>query len=145
MKFKITLLVCLSVFLSGCIFAPILSSINESGVTEKGRQFSFNQSVKEFNSALFWQNYPKAQRFALTDSDLDIKSSLTGGDKNARVVEVKVEDVNFIEDSYTAEVSLALRIQEYETMIVAPKSQKQTWVYSLEDGWKIKTLSALEG
>lgn len=145
MKSRIALLLVLSMLLSGCIFAPILSSINESGVTETGRQFSFNQSVKEFNSALFWQNYPKAQRFALTESDIDIKKSLTGGDKNARVIEAKVEDVNFIEDSYTAEVSLALRIQEYDTMIVAPKSQRQTWVFSLEDGWKIKTLSALEG
>lgn len=145
MKLKIVIVLLLSLLLSGCVLAPLMSGINESGMTENGRQFSLNRSVKEFSSALFWQNYSKAQRFALVDGDLNVKQSLTGGASNARVVEAKVEDVYFTEDSYKAEVSMSLRVQDYDTMIVAPKNQKQSWVYSMEDGWKLKSLSALEG
>lgn len=138
------LLAVASVF-SGCIMAPVVGSIQESGLTESGLQTALNDAVKEFNNALFWQNYAKARTFASEEDAVNLNSTLAAKKEQGRVVESKVEGVNYIDDSYKAEVDVAVRVQNFSTMIVANQVDKQVWKFSIYDGWKLESISRIEG
>jgi hypothetical protein len=139
------LLVVLATLLSGCIMAPVVSSIQESGLTESGRQIALNDAIKEFNSALFWQNYAKARTFALEENMGDLHRALVAKKEQGRVVDSKVEGINYTDDSYKAEVDVAVRVQNFSTMIVASQVDKQVWKFSIYDGWKLESISSIEG
>lgn len=131
--------------LSGCIMAPVIGTIQEAGLTESGRQGTLNQALKDFNSALFWQNYSQAQTFAAEEFSKDVREQLSHKKNQGRVVESKIEGVQYLEDSYKAEVDVAVRIQNFSTMIVSDQTEKQVWNFSVYDGWKLQSISANEG
>ncbi len=126
---------------SGCLMAPVIGTIQEAGLTESGRQGSLPQTLKSFNSALFWQNYSQAQSFAAESSAQEVRTQLAQKKNQGRVVESKIEGVNYLEDSYKAEVDVAVRIQNPNTMIVSNQLEKQIWNFSVYDGWKLQSIA----
>lgn len=138
----LTFLVILSVsLLSGCILAPSIGSVQKAGITESGRKQTLGESVKSFNTALFWENYPLANSFAAKENIDNIKVELQKKRSDGRVVESKIENIVFNNDAYIAEVDVLHRVQSLSTNIVSPITEKQEWVFSLYDGWRINALS----
>lgn len=131
-------------FLQGCLFAPGINSIQKAGLTESGRRSSLDESIKSFQTALFWENYPLAQDFVAEDKVEDVRAQLKEKREIGRIVESKVEAVNYYDDSYKAEVDLLVKVKDASTMLVTPQTERQVWVFSVYDGWKLDTIGEQE-
>ncbi len=135
---RYNLLLCALSVLSGCILAHPIASVQDSGITESGRKGTLDQTVKGFNTALFWENYSLANGYATETKVEDIRAELKRQKEGGRIVESKIENVTFHDDAYKAEVDVTLKVQDFGTNTVQPKEEKQSWTFSVYDGWKLE-------
>ncbi len=142
--FLVVSLAAAALFLQGCLFAPGINSIQKAGLTESGRRGSLDDTVKSFQTALFWENYPLAQDYVAPDKVEDVRAKLKEKREDGRIVESKVEAVNYYDDSYRAEVDLMVKVKDSDTMLVTPQSERQVWVFSVYDGWKLDKIDDQE-
>jgi len=141
MKLGILSIVLCAAFLQGCILSPSINSIQKAGLTESGRKDTLNDAVKEFQTALFWENFPKAQGYASELNGQDVMAQLKQKRNEGRLVDSKVENVTFTDDAYKAKVDVSVRVKDDATNIVNSKNEEQSWIFSVYDGWKIDSIA----
>lgn len=123
--------------LAGCIFAPTIDSIQRSGLTEASRMRLLTVAVKDFCEGLQWGDDAVVLGLVTQRAQPVVREQLKSKSKDERTVESRVEEVVFSENAYKAEVEVTLRYYLAPFYIVRDRLEKQEWVYSLTDGWKL--------
>lgn len=123
--------------LSGCILAPTLDSIQKAGLTEASRMSLLTIAIRDFHEAMQWGDDGAVLALVSQDGQLAVREQLRGTSKDERVVESKVEEVMFSDSAYKADVEVTTRYYQAPFYIVRDRLEKQNWVFSLTDGWKL--------
>lgn len=123
--------------LQSCILAPFIDSFSQAGVTKNDRMRLLGEEVQRFNEALYWGRPDEALRFARADARATLQPGIRKLAKEEKVVDAKVEYVDFAEDAYSAEVNMVVRSYKVPVYIVQNRNEKQKWDFSLTDGWKL--------
>ena len=141
-KFGILSLIVLAI--SSCVLVPVIDSVKKAGLTEGDRQALLGKRVKAFHESLYWGSTDDALLFVEDESKEDVAQKLDGIGDSEKVIETKVKTVNFEDNSFTAKVSLTVRSYKVPYYVVNDRHEKQTWIFSLTDGWKLKSLEVVK-
>ena len=123
--------------LTGCIVAPLVDAFNKIGLTESDRVALLTPDVKGFNEALIWGDKSRALAYASEKSREKISEQLDELGEEMKVVDSKIKDIEFKEDSYKASVSTVMRYYKVPYYVVKNRKEIQEWVFDLQSGWKM--------
>ena len=137
---KIVLACVLAGCLSGCFLAPAIDSFNQLGVTESDRVKLLPQQIKRFQDALYWSSPQEALTYAAAENRTEISQQLRNKKAEERIVESKIENVDFKDNAYSANVEVSVRYFVVPYYIVSRRLEDQGWRFSLTDGWKLVSL-----
>ena len=125
----------ISLCLSGClILAPFIQAWKNVGATADDRRALLNQQMKKFGDALYWGK-GEAALFVDRSADASVRKGLTIDRDEIRVVETKLKNVEYSDDTYTAEVEFLIRFYRIPFYIVTDSKEKQIWKFHLGDNW----------
>ncbi|RMD85196.1 MAG: hypothetical protein D6808_05765 [Candidatus Dadabacteria bacterium] len=128
-------------FYSGCAaIAPSVIAVKEAGFTESGRKEAFNKSIRGFYSALFWQNIAQALDYVDENNRDSMFKWIRSFKRPNRIVDTKIESLTFDEGAFSAEVEVSRKIMNDDTRVVKTVVQKEIWVFSRMQGWKVKSV-----
>ncbi|MCB0318579.1 MAG: hypothetical protein KDD56_07465 [Bdellovibrionales bacterium] len=136
----IVFLLIICVTLSACPAVPLIQSFKDIGATESDRQTLLANEVKEFNISRYWGSSDALTRVTPDAQDLVRSEILRAKRSKERIVESNVEFMNFEEDAYKATVDLAVRYFSVPSYIVHERYERQHWVFSISEGWKMNNL-----
>ena len=145
---KLIIALCLSMFmLSGCFLAPAIDSFNKLGVTKADRMQLLQVNVKRFNEALYWARPEEALTYVADTHRTDIAKSLKDLKRSEKIMESNVEEVNFTEDAYGADIEVQVRYLSITrpTNVIQSRTEKQNWKFSVSDGWQLVSRAELVG
>lgn len=138
MKYKIlAILIMLLSALQGCFLAPTIDSVRRAGVTPASRRGLLPENIKKFHDALYWGTPTEIMRYVDEKGREVISKQVSDMQDKERVVESKVKNIEFDDDAYEAEVNVNVRSFKVGYYVVTDRIEKQTWAFSLSDGWKI--------
>ncbi len=126
-------------FLGGCIFAPTLDSISKAGFTKGDREGILSDSMKKFHDALYWGNPSQALAMVTDEGRENVLASIKKSKREERIVDSKVEMVDFKNDSFEAEVDVTVRYFQVPYYVVKDRTEREQWEFSLVDGWRLRT------
>ena len=130
---------------SGCaLVGALIDSYSRAGFTQGDREAYLAEAVRNFNEALYWNNQSKALSYVLDDVRATVVAELRRKKNEERVVETKIEEVTFSDNSYTADVELTIRSYRVPYYVVADHQQKQRWKFSTSSGWKLESLESID-
>lgn len=129
---------------SGCILVPAIDSFNKLGVAESDRQALLPQTLKKFQEQLYWGQRIEALKYAEEDSREAVAKALRPADEEQRIVESKIRGMDFTDNAYKAEVTIFTKFYKVPYYIVVQRIEKQSWRFSLSDGWKITAMEVEE-
>ena len=136
-----SLLLCLIVLLqSGCFLAPTIDSFKKVGFSEEDRKALLPNAVKTFSDARHWGEPGEAMRMAAEKNREQIKNLIRKEKKEQKIVEGKVDFVDFSENGTKAEVDVMVRYYKVPYFVVTDRMEKQIWEFSLTDGWQIVSI-----
>lgn len=141
----LTLLFAVSMSLSGCILVPFIQAFKETGATEGDRMALLSEEVKKFNAAVVWGNPTEAMTFVAPESQLKLSSQFKDKSEDERIVETKVDSVEWGDAARTATVSVKVRYFRVPVYVVNVRKEEQQWQFTLSEGWKIKDRVVNEG
>ena len=145
---KLIVAFCMSMcFLSGCFLAPAIDSFNKLGVTKADRMQLLPVNVKRFNEALYWARPEEALSYVADAQRADIAKSLKDLKRSEKIMESNVEEVNFTEDAYGADIEVQVRYLSITrpTNVIQIRTEKQNWKFSVSDGWQLVSRGELVG
>ncbi len=137
---KVVVALCLSLLcLSGCFLAPAIDSFNKLGVTKADRMQLLPVHVKRFNEALYWGRPDEALTYVADTHRTDIAKSLKDLKRSEKIMESNVEEVNFTEDAYAADIEVQVRYLSITrpTNVIQSRTERQNWQFSVSDGWQL--------
>lgn len=124
--------------LSGCILVPIVDGVKKIGVTKSDRMALLPERVASFNHAMYWGRSEDALAFTLPESRPEIVKSMKEAAKfQERIVETKVDFIDFDEDGTSATVDVTVKAFRVPVYVVSDTAKRQRWVFSLTDGWQL--------
>lgn len=126
---------------SGCVIAPFIESVRQVGATKSHRMELLEKEVNAFQAARYWKDMSVALGTAKESARPQIKEYLRGRSSNVKVVDSKIVDAEFSPDAFEAEVEVESRVYELNTLQVRTEREKQSWIFSIADGWKVLALS----
>jgi len=138
-KIKIKLLVLVLLILPGCILVPAMDSVRRAGLTESSRQGLLPESLKKFNEAMQWGNPQEALGYVDDANQEGIALQLQDLAEQEKVVEAKIVGIDFKENAFKAIVNVTVRAYKVPFYVVKDRKEKQTWRFSVSDGWKMQT------
>lgn len=127
--------------LGGCILVPLVDGVKQVGVTKSDRMALLSERVQRFNHALYWGRSDDALAFAVPERRAELSQALRAAAKNQeRIVETKVDYIDFSEDATAATVDVTVRAFRVPVYVVSDTARRQRWVFSFADGWRITAL-----
>ncbi|MCB0321032.1 MAG: hypothetical protein KDD60_08910 [Bdellovibrionales bacterium] len=128
---------------SGCaIFVPVIDSYKSIGVQRSDRERLLNKELVAFNQARFWG--PKGNTLQYVDEKAqEVMIDYLREQKEEKIVESQVDFVTFQEDAYEAKVSARVKFYRVPYYVVEEREESQSWVFSLSDGWKIRSIETV--
>ena len=138
----VTLVFCVLIVFntSGCVFAPAISGIQDAGLTESGRKQRLSRDLRDFHNALFWGNLNGALPYIQPESMSELRTVLLDKKKSGRIVDSKIEFVDFSEGAWKASVDVSTRVHDKATNIVKEVAEFETWNFTVQDGWKVESI-----
>ena len=134
---NLLLLLLLTALLSGCLFAPVIQEIQGFGMGPGDRQNKLSEDSRTFLDALYWKRAGLALGYAKPEFRDELKSILRGRSADERIVESRVDFIDFDEESYAAEVEVVVRYYIVPYYVVEERREIHNWSFSLGTGWKI--------
>lgn len=131
--------------LSGCIFVPFIDAFKKTGATEGDRMALLAPEVQRFSEAIGWGKKSEALTFVLDESKKDISGQLKKVGSEERIVDSKVDEVEWANDAYDAHVAVKVQYFLVPYYIVKTRVEQQHWVFSLAGGWKLKERVIVDG
>jgi len=135
----------LSVAVSGCIVVPFIQAFRETGATPSDRRALLEPETKKFSDAMMLGKRMKALSVVLPESRDDIGRQIKELGEGERVVEAKIDDVQWDDESMKATVYMKIRYYKVPFYIVETRMDEQHWEFSMGDGWKLRNMSVVEG
>ena len=136
MKYRVTSSI-LFLLLSGCVLAPAIDSVKRAGVLEGDRQNLLSQEIKHFSDVMSLGQPTKMLEFVAADRLSQIAPDLKKNFKNEKIVDCSVDDVQFSNDSYDADVKVRIKYYKVPVYVVDERLEHQRWTFSSSTGWKI--------
>lgn len=134
LKYLLFLLPCFLV--TSCIFVPFVESVRDIGATPSHRMALMNETLKDFKQTLSWSDNNRLGKFIREDKFREIIDKFEV-DKDTKVIDAKIERVEYANDVYEADVELLMRRYSLNTLVVKEIELNQKWSFSLTDGWKL--------
>ena len=131
--------------LSGCIFVPFIDAFKKTGATEGDRMALLAPEVQRFSEAIGWGKKSEALTFVLDESKKDISGQLKKVGSEERIVDSKVDEVEWANDAYDAHVAVKVQYFLVPYYVVKTRTEQQHWVFSLASGWKLKERVIVDG
>ena len=123
--------------LQGCILAPTIDSMRRAGMTASSRRSLLPENIKKFHDALYWGSPSEIMAYVDDDGWPEISKQIEEMQDKERVVESKVKNVEFDSGAFEATVNVTVKAFKIGYYIVTDRHEKQTWTFSMSDGWKI--------
>ena len=134
---SLTLALTLAVFIqTGCIFVPIIDGVKKVGLTKSDREALLTPKVKDFQDLVYWSKFQEAGVFIKEDVRGDQLRELSRKYKDYRLVDSKIDFIDFNESGDAATVSVTARRFKVPFYIVEDYAEDQKWEFSLSDGWR---------
>lgn len=92
------------------------------------------QQIKKFGDALFWGR-GEAALYADRNADPSVQKGLSIDRDKIKIVESKISNIEYSDDTYTAEVEYLIRFYRIPFYIVTDSKEKQVWKFHLGDNW----------
>ena len=128
----------ISAGLSSCqLVAGQIDSFKQLGVAKGDRENLLGQQIKKFYEKLYWNNPRGALEYVADDRRETIAREMRGIGQQERIVEYRIEFVEFSNDSYAADAEVAVRYYRVPYYAVNERVEKQRWDFSLTDGWRL--------
>jgi len=129
----------LAVFnLTGCgIFAPLIQSARSVGVTPSDRRNLLPEELAKFNNALYWGSFDDALSRTLPEAREEILTQIRKNRELERLVESKVDYIDYAEDAYSAKVEITTKYYRVPFYVVTDRNEQQTWKFTISGGWKL--------
>ena len=139
-------ILCFLCFLSsGCgLIAPIMGSVHSAGFTAGDRKALLPEELKKYNTALYWGSADEALSLVLPEGREAVVAQLRKSREKERLVESKVNFVDYDADGYTAKVEVEYKFYKIPVYIVTERREKQEWKFTLSDGWKLLSTAPAE-
>jgi hypothetical protein len=93
--------------------------------------------LKKFHETLSQGSVPGALKYATSDARIALAKQFEGLGESEKVVDAKVANVEFVESSYKALADISVRYFKIPYYVVHTRKERQEWVFSVSDGWKI--------
>jgi len=130
--------------LSCCLLVPFIDAFKQTGATEGDRMALLPPEVKKFTEAVGWGNKTEAMGLVAEEARKEIAKQLKGVGTEERVVESKVEDVEWFDSARSAKVELKVRYFMVPYYVVKTRTEQQKWIFALSSGWKLKERMVVE-
>lgn len=131
--------------LSGCILVPFIDAFKKTGATEGDRMALLAPEVQRFTEAIGWGKKTEALGFVLDESRKEISTQLKKIGSEERIVDSKVDEVEWANDAFDAHVAVKVQYFMVPYYVVKTRTEQQHWVFSLTGGWKLKERVIEEG
>jgi hypothetical protein len=131
--------------LSGCLLVPFVDAFKKSGATESDRMALLAPEVQRFTEAIGWGNRSEAMSFVVEESRKEISSQFKKLGSEERIVDSKVDDVEWINSAWEAKVAVKVQYYMVPYYVVKTRLEDQHWIFSVASGWKLKQRSISEG
>lgn len=126
-----------ALLLQGCFLAPAIDSFNKLGVTQGDREALLPQHMRRFQDALYWGDPQKALIYVQPAARPKISTQLRTRDDEERIVESRVDQVNFENDSYKASVEVTVKYYKVPFYVVTKRRESQEWDFDVTNGWQL--------
>jgi len=131
------ILVLLCYTLSGCFIVPFIQSFKEIGVTAGDRMQILEGDLKKFHYAVTAGRLGKVLRYVQEDSKGSFKEEFRNRRRDEKIVDIKVDFVDFEEGAYAADVEVLVKYYEVPYYIVNERFEQERWTFAVSSGWKI--------
>jgi len=130
---------CLSVLflLSGCFLAPFIGAFKDSGATQGDRERLLSLDVKRFTEAMSWGSAGPILAFVDESAQKQVQEQLNEKADTERVVESKISNVDFANDSFDANVLVKVKYYRIPYYIVQERKENLGWKFTLGSGWRL--------
>lgn len=135
----------LSLLFSGCILVPFLQAFKETGATPADRRALLEPETKKFSDAMLMGRKMRALSLVLPESRDEISQQIKDIGEGERVVEAKVDDIQWDPDAWKATVFIKIKYYKVPYYIVESRMDEQHWEFSMSDGWKLRDMTVAEG
>jgi hypothetical protein len=134
-----------SLLFSGCILVPFLQAFKETGATPADRRALLEPETKKFSDAMLMGRKMRALSLVLPESRDEISQQIKDIGEGERVVEAKVDDIQWDPDAWKATVFIKIKYYKVPYYIVESRMDEQHWEFSMSDGWKLRDMTVAEG
>lgn len=131
----------LAAALSACILASGIDSFKKLGVTDSDRATLLSDQLKAFHEALLWGKTDEALLYCSEESRPQMLAALRKNGSQEKIVESKVEHVEFLPGMSEADVETVVKYYEIPLYVVRERREQEKWKFSLGDGWQILSKS----
>lgn len=137
------ILLILTAFSSCALIAGTADSVRRVGLTEGSRKSLFPPAVSRFNEALGWGDISSVLAMVTDEYKSEIRDQLLRDKDKVKVIESIVDLTEFENSAYEATVYISMKAYRVPYYVAEPFKQKQYWVFSMSDGWKLSKREAL--
>lgn len=143
--YRVLMSLTLSLLFSGCILVPFLQAFKETGATPADRRALLEPETKKFSDAMLMGRKMRALSLVLPESRDEISQQIKDIGEGERVVEAKVDDIQWDPDAWKATVFIKIKYYKVPYYIVESRMDEQHWEFSMSDGWKLRDMTVAEG
>ena len=133
---KFTIVICLSVIISGCILIPAIDGVKKIGVTKSDREALLQPEVERFQEYVYWNRWQQAGSMVRDDLRNEMVKERLAKAKGYRLVDSKIDFIEFDEDGSKALVDITIRRYKVPFYLVEEVAEQQTWEFTISSGWK---------
>lgn len=143
--YRVLMSLTVSLLFSGCILVPFLQAFKETGATPADRRALLEPETKKFSDAMLMGRKMRALSLVLPESRDEISQQIKDIGEGERVVEAKVDDIQWDPDAWKATVFIKIKYYKVPYYIVESRMDEQHWEFSMSDGWKLRDMTVAEG
>jgi hypothetical protein len=143
--YRVLMSLAVSLLFSGCILVPFLQAFKETGATPADRRALLEPETKKFSDAMLMGRKMRALSLVLPESRDEISQQIKDIGEGERVVEAKVDDIQWDPDAWKATVFIKIKYYKVPYYIVESRMDEQHWEFSMSDGWKLRDMTVAEG
>ncbi len=133
---KVLLLLTFLFFLNSCVaLAPVMETYRQMGVSEADRMQLLEQRVREFHDSIYWGRPHTALQLSDESARPDLRRRVRDRRRKEKLVDSKVDFVEFDDDAYEAKVDVLIRFYRVPNYVVKERVETQDWRFSTVSGW----------
>lgn len=129
---------------NACFVTPLVDSFKGMGVTKSDREELINKTIKHFYANLRTNNYVHITQFLAKERKDALLRELRMRRKVEKLVDGKIDVIEFNEDSHQAEVEVLVKYYEAPFFVLNERIEKQIWKFvGSQSGWRLFQRSVL--